>query len=48
MAIDVRTPLKKFIPHLIASRDQNLNEADIVVRLIKVRVTTDSLRSRAN
>ena len=36
MAIDVRKPLKKFIPHLIAARDQNLNEADIVVRLIKV------------
>jgi predicted type IV restriction endonuclease len=36
MAVDVRKPLKKFIPHLIAARDQNLNEADIVVRLIKV------------
>lgn len=36
MAVDVRKPLKKFIPHLISARDQNLNEADIVVRLIKV------------
>jgi hypothetical protein len=36
MAVDVRKSLKKFIPHLIAARDQNLNEADIVVRLIKV------------
>jgi len=36
MAIDVRKPLKKFIPHLVAARDQNLNEADIVVRLIKL------------
>ena len=36
MAVDVRKPLKKFIPHLIAARDQNLNEADIVVRLIKL------------
>jgi len=36
MAVDVRKPLKKFIPHLVAARDQNLNEADIVVRLIKV------------
>lgn len=36
MAIDVRKPLKKFIPHLIAARDQNLNEADTVQRLVKV------------
>lgn len=36
MAVDVRRSLKKFIPHLVAARDQNLNEADIVVRLIKV------------
>ena len=36
MAVDVRKPLKKFVPHLLAARDQNLNEADIVVRLIKV------------
>jgi len=36
MAIDVRKPLKKFIPHLIAAREQNLNEADTVQRLIKV------------
>ncbi len=36
MAVDVRKPLKKFIPHLIAARDQNLNEADTVQRLVKV------------
>lgn len=35
MAVDVLKPLKKFVPHLLAARDQNLNEADIVVRLIK-------------
>lgn len=36
MPVDVRKPLKKFIPHLIAARDQNLNEADTVQRLVKV------------
>ncbi len=36
MAVDVRKPLKKFVPYLLAARDQNVNEADIVVRLIKV------------
>jgi len=36
MPIDIKRPLKKFIPHLVSARDQNLNEADIVVRLIKV------------
>lgn len=36
MAVDIRKPLKKFIPHLVAAREQNLNEADIVVRLIKL------------
>lgn len=35
-AIDIRKPLKKFVPHLIAARDQNLNEADTVQRLVKV------------
>ena len=36
MAVDIRKPLKKFIPHLIAARDQNVNEADTVQRLVKV------------
>ncbi len=36
MAVDIRKALKKFIPHLIAARDQNLNEADTVQRLVKV------------
>lgn len=34
--VDIRKPLRKFIPHLLSARDQNLNEADIVVRLIKL------------
>ena len=36
MAIDVRKPLKKLLPHLLQARTENLNEADTVQRLIKV------------
>jgi hypothetical protein len=36
MAVDVCKPRQKFVPHLLAARDQDLNEADIVVRLVKV------------
>ena len=36
MAVDIRKPLKKFLPHLQQARADNLNEADTVQRLIKV------------
>jgi hypothetical protein len=36
MAIDIRKPLKKFLPHLLQAAQDNLNEADTVQRLIKV------------
>ena len=35
MAIDIRKPLKKFLPHLLSAREQNLNEADTVHRIVK-------------
>jgi len=35
MAIDIRRPLKKFVPHLIKAREDNLNEADTSQRLVK-------------
>lgn len=35
MAVDIRRSLKKFVPHLLAARDENLNEADTVQRLVK-------------
>jgi predicted type IV restriction endonuclease len=35
MAVDIRRSLKKFVPHLLAAREQNLNEADTVQRLVK-------------
>lgn len=35
-AVDIRKPLKKYAPHLLAAREQNLNEADTVQRLVKV------------
>jgi predicted type IV restriction endonuclease len=35
MAVDIRKPLKKFLPIFIQARDENLNEADTVQRLIK-------------
>ena len=35
MAVDIRRSLKKFVPHLLTARDQNLNEADTVQRLVK-------------
>lgn len=34
MAPDIRRPLKKFLPHLIKARDDGLNEADTVQRLV--------------
>lgn len=36
MAIDIRRPLKKFLPHLLQAKADNLNEADTVQRIIKV------------
>jgi len=35
MVIDIRRPLKKFLPYLLKAREDNLNEADTVQRLIK-------------
>lgn len=35
MPVDIRKPLKKFLPHLVAARAQNLNEADTVQRIMK-------------
>lgn len=35
MGVDVRKPLKKFLPHLVSAREQNLNEADTVQRIMK-------------
>jgi predicted type IV restriction endonuclease len=34
--IDIRKPLTKMLPHLLQAQKENLNEADTVVRLIKV------------
>jgi predicted type IV restriction endonuclease len=34
--IDIRKPLKKFLPHLLAARDENLNESGTVQRLVKL------------
>lgn len=36
MAVDIRKPLKKYLPHLLKAAEDNLNEADTVQRLIKV------------
>lgn len=36
MPLDIRRPLRKFLPHLLQARQDNLNEADTVQRLIKV------------
>jgi len=36
MPVDIRRPLKKYIPHLLKAREDNLNEADTVQRLVKV------------
>lgn len=36
MAVDIRKPLKKFLPYLIKAQEENLNEADTIQRLVKV------------
>jgi hypothetical protein len=35
MSIDIRKPLKKFVPHLAVAREQNLKEADTMHRIMK-------------
>ena len=35
---NIRRPLRKYLPHLLEARDENLNEADTVRRLISVFV----------
>lgn len=34
--IDIRKPLKKFLPHLLAAKDDNLNESGTVQHLVKL------------
>lgn len=36
MGIDIKKPLKKFLPHVLKAREDNLNEADTLQRIIKV------------
>lgn len=36
MGIDIQKPLKRFLPHLLKAREDNLNEADTLQRIIKV------------
>lgn len=36
MPVDIRKPLKKFLPHLLQAQADNLNEADTVQRISKV------------
>ena len=36
MSVDIRRPLKKYLGHLTAARDANLNEADTAQRLVKI------------
>lgn len=36
MQIDIRKPLKKYLPHLLQAQADNLNEAETVQRLVKV------------
>lgn len=36
MPADIKKPLKKFLPNLVKARDENLNEADTVQRIMKL------------
>ena len=36
MAIDIRRDLKNMLPHLKKAQEDNLNEADTILRIIKV------------
>ena len=35
-SLDIKTPLKKILPFLIGAKKDNLNEADTVIRIVKV------------
>ena len=35
MAVDIRKPLKRFVPHLLEARSNGLNEADTVLRFCR-------------
>ena len=36
MAIDIQKPLKRYLPHLLQARDDSLNEADTLQRVVRV------------
>jgi len=36
MPVDIRKALKKYVPHLLQAKAENLNEADTVQRIVKV------------
>ena len=36
MGAEIQRPLKKFLPHLLKAKEDNLNEADTLLRIIKV------------
>jgi len=36
MGVEIQRPLKKFLPHLLKAKEDNLNEADTLLRIIKV------------
>jgi hypothetical protein len=36
MAIDIQKPLKKYVPFLLQAREQSLNEADTLQRIVRV------------
>ncbi len=36
MALDIRKPLKKFLPYLLKAQEENLNEADTRSRIVKM------------
>jgi predicted type IV restriction endonuclease len=36
VSVDIKRPLKKFLPHLLHAKAENLNEADTVMRIVKV------------
>lgn len=36
MTVDIRKSLKKSLPHLLKAQEENLNEADTVLRIVKV------------
>jgi len=36
MAVDIRKDLKSLLPHLLKAQEDNLNEADTILRIIKV------------